>query len=178
MRFGFARVHAARSTQLAVGSTATSTLEQHQQQHVRGTLIKQNQNAKGARVGGTGQVGVAPRATSGQSSCAACSILSVLTQWGATLVIKLKGGDGGRGVPASPRDPETPEPDRPRGSLVVVPGAARARAAARTRGVEDVCTHDQAHKRRRLTHTRDSTHRWAIHESRNLNTVTPDIWFV
>ena len=32
--------------------------------------------------------------TSGQSSCAACSILSVLTQWSATLVIKLKGGDG------------------------------------------------------------------------------------
>ena len=30
--------------------------------------------------------------TSRQSSCAACSILSVLTQWGATLVIKLKGG--------------------------------------------------------------------------------------
>ena len=27
------------------------------------------------------------------SSCAACGILSVLTQWGATLVIKLKGGD-------------------------------------------------------------------------------------
>ena len=28
--------------------------------------------------------------TSGQSSCAACSVLSVLTQWGATLVIKLR----------------------------------------------------------------------------------------
>ena len=27
-------------------------------------------------------------------SCAACSILSVLTQWGATLVMKLKGGSG------------------------------------------------------------------------------------
>ena len=35
--------------------------------------------------------------TSRQSSCAACSILSVLTQWGATLVIKLKGEDGVEG---------------------------------------------------------------------------------
>ena len=50
--------------------------------------------------------------------CATCCIISVLTQWGATLVINLKGGGRGRAAPPPRAGGRRMKDDAPRDSLV------------------------------------------------------------